>query len=201
MPAWPEVRVHVAPAAEDAEERGQVGEAAAEAEQPAAGSLGEAARQHGRELIAALRHARNVIRASLQNLAAVREEAVFAQRALFPLMRLLDDVDLVLNAGRKGSAAGAHATPPPSRGVAPNPPLPGAADFVAPPTAPRALPRSMFLALEDAICAGGAALPGSWRSCVGPRPPSSAPTVGAGSRCLVLLLGCCRCRNVGWLLV
>ena len=67
--------------------------------------LGEAGRQHGRELITALRHARHVLRGGLQNLGAVRDEAVYAQRAFYPLIRLLDDVDLILNTRSKTGAS------------------------------------------------------------------------------------------------
>ena len=59
--------------------------------------LGETGRQHGRELIASLRHARHVLRAGLQNLAAVREEAMYAQRAFYPLIRQLDEVETLLS--------------------------------------------------------------------------------------------------------
>lgn len=68
--------------------------------------LGEAGRSHGRELIAAMRHARHVLQASLQNLAGARDEAVYAQRAFYPLMRLLEDADSLMRTCSKAWGAG-----------------------------------------------------------------------------------------------
>lgn len=93
-------RAESASSAEEADTL-QEGEADGDVSQPdyrpsPGAPLGEAGRSHGRELIAAMRHARHVLQASLQNLAGARDEAVYAQRAFYPLMRLLEDADSLM---------------------------------------------------------------------------------------------------------